>query len=123
MKHCDIKRCTQETTIVYLTICAEGHVDEYYLCDQHALNVWATDHGTGCTCIYMHPVVDHMAATVKGEDPDDFRFYLGQWVAVRDGKVIKHGETPEKLIDYAQRHQLAGTNVFEVKKEHMGGLV
>lgn len=114
-KKCDIKRCTDAATIVYLTICAEGHVDEFYLCKQHAIVVWMN----AKSCTYMHEVVDHMAATVNGDEPDDYRFYLGEWVAVQDGKVIGHGREPQELVNFAVDHNYPGTNIWQVREEHL----
>lgn len=116
MKHgCDIKRCREKVTIVYLTICAEGHIDEFYLCKEHAITVWLHDK----SCTYMHPITEHMAATVKGGEPEDYRFYLGEWVAVQDDKVIGHGSNPEDLVNFAIQRNYPGTNIWQVRKEHL----
>lgn len=30
---------------------------------------------------------------------DDLFSYVGEWVALRDGEVVAHGDEPEKLLD------------------------
>lgn len=115
-KKCDIKRCGEKITIVYLTICAEGHISEFHLCKEHAVIIWLNEK----SCTYMHPIVDHMAATPKGGEPEDARFYLGEWVAVKDGKVIGHGAEPQHLVDYAINNGQDGTNIWQVRQEHLG---
>jgi len=117
-KECDVKRCDKKVVIVYLTICAEGHIEEFYLCNEHAVTIWL--HGKSCA--YVHPIVDHMAATVDGGEPQDYRFYLGEWVAVQDNKVIGHGPNPEDLVEFAMDHNYAGTNIWQVREEHLGRL-
>lgn len=115
-KKCDIKRCEEPLTIVYLTICAEGHIDEFHLCKEHAITFWLQNK----SCTYVHPVVDHMAATPDGHEPEDYRFYLGEWVAVKDGIVIGHGTKPEDLVEHAINNSQDGTNIWQVREEHLG---
>ena len=115
-KKCDIKRCGYEVTIIYLTICAEGHIDEFHLCKEHAITFWLQNK----SCTYVHPVVDHMAATPDGHEPEDYRFYLGEWVAVKDGIVIGHGTKLEDLVEHAINNSQDGTNIWQVREEHLG---
>ena len=115
-KKCDIKRCEEPLTIVYLTICAEGHINEFHLCKEHAVEFWLQER----PCDYLHPIADHMAATVKGGEPEDYRFYLGEWVAVKDGKVIGHGAEPQDLVNITIAAGQDGTNIWQVKEEHLG---
>jgi hypothetical protein len=109
---CDVKRCEGELAIVYLTICAEGHINEYYVCEKHAI-MMLTAHEKACD--YVHPIIDHMAAKMNGDEPDNVRFYQGEWVAVKDNKVIGHSDSASKLYMDKQIRHLEGTNIYKVQ--------
>jgi hypothetical protein len=110
---CDVRRCKEELAIVYLTICAEGHINEYYVCEDHALVMWLQE----SACDYLHPIVDHMAAGMNGGEPTDTRFYKGEWVAVKDGKVIGHSNSASRLYMDKQIRHLQGTNIYKVQDD------
>jgi hypothetical protein len=109
---CDVKRCGQEAEMVYLTICAEGHIDEYLMCIPHTLDVWAHDQ----SCRLLHPVVEHMAAMMNGHEPKEPKFFPGEWVAVKDGEVVKHGGSASDLYRDPEIRHLEGANIFRVEK-------
>jgi hypothetical protein len=109
---CDIRPCREPVTIVYLTICAEGHIDDFYLCTEHAVLLFTYEK----TCTYTHPVEDHMVATLDGGEPEDYRFYPGEWVAIVNKKVIKHGFSSEEVVDYALRNGCEGANIWQIRE-------
>jgi hypothetical protein len=110
---CDVKRCSVPVDIVYLTICAEGHINEYYVCTDHAIVMWM--HRSSCD--FLHEIVEHMASQVNGDEPTDTRFYYGEWVTVVNEKVVGHGNDPAVLYTDAVKRQLEGANVFHVGEE------
>ena len=97
--------------MVFLTICAEGHVDEHLLCTPHAVQMWMKKR----SCRLMHPVVEHMAAMLNGEEPKDPKFFPGEWVAVKDNKVVKHGSGASRLYNDPEIRHLEGASIFRVE--------
>lgn len=109
---CQVKRCPDDAQMVYLTICAEGHVSEYLLCVSHTIQMWTHER----SCRLLHPVVEHMAGMINGEEPKDPTFYPGEWVAVHQGNVVKHGGSPSDLYRDPEIRHLEGANIFRVEK-------
>jgi hypothetical protein len=57
-----------------------------------------------------------MAAMMNGHEPKEPKFFPGEWVAVKDGEVVKHGGSASDLYRDPEIRHLEGANIFRVEK-------
>lgn len=112
MNICDMRKCKANADMVFLTICAQGHIDEFLLCAEHTVQLWVKER----YCRLLHPVVEHMAGMLNGEEPKDPQFYPGEWVATKDNQVIKHGGSASDLYRDPEVRYVEGASIFRVEK-------
>jgi len=55
-----------------------------------------------------------MPALLEQLSEQDMETYAGQWVAVRDGEVLKSGATPQVVADWLRKHDTAADFVYRV---------
>lgn len=59
-----------------------------------------------------------MAIEVRGLTAEDAELYAGEWVAIKDGKVLAHSKLADDVIDWLERHPKGAADlVFYVPTE------
>lgn len=110
---CCVKGCHKYAEMVYLCGCSIEHVDEYIVCAAHAYDFWRAQK----TCEYGHKILEKMIRNTDGTEMTEPKYYAGEWVLERDGKVIEHGNDPSILLTHAKANQYTGTIIYKVEEE------
>lgn len=58
-----------------------------------------------------------MPATVERLSAKETRKHAGQWVAVRDGKVVVSAFTPNEVADWLRKNDVSADIVYRVPAE------